>query len=319
MNRRELIDFLVPRHDHDPARVLTGRPRHTGDAGDEPVHFRPADHLAPFLEVIFDVAKGGLVRQSCDGPGAIDLALPENYFGVLVGFALVIAGEIQVDIRFLITLKAQEGFERNIEAVFGHRRAAFRTVFVRQVRPDADLCAVEPLGVLALRADVMGRQRVDLGNAAKHRDERRPDRPSGADEIAAFPRMLNQFFCNQVQNGVAVADDGFKLSVNPVSHNIRQRIAVNFLGALVDRVANFVVRPLDDRRKGAVRHRFHIPDHVRDLAGIGDHQLVGFLRIQIIKFIEHFRCGMIIQRRLMIGVFISLPGLKNGPKGRVLR
>ena len=131
LNRRKLVDFLVPRHDHDPARVLAGRPRHTGDADDEPIHFCPADHLAPFLKVILDVAKGRLVRQGRDSPGAIDLAFPENHFGVLVGFALVIAGEIQIDIRFLIALKAQEGFERNIEAVFSHRRAAFRTIFIR--------------------------------------------------------------------------------------------------------------------------------------------------------------------------------------------
>ena len=46
---------------------------------------------------------------------------------------LVFSGEIQVNIRFLISLKAQEGFKGNVKPVLHKRLAAVRAKLIRHV------------------------------------------------------------------------------------------------------------------------------------------------------------------------------------------
>ena len=52
----------------------------------------------------------------------------------MMDFTLHLAREVKVNIRFLIALKAEEGFKRDFVAVALHRRSAFRAVFSGKVK-----------------------------------------------------------------------------------------------------------------------------------------------------------------------------------------
>ena len=78
---------------------------------------------------------------------------------------LVHAGEVQVDIRLFIAVKAQEGFKRDIVAVHDHGFATDRAFFIRQVKAVHRHAIINPLAVLALGAQVVRRHGVDLRNA----------------------------------------------------------------------------------------------------------------------------------------------------------
>ena len=61
------------------------------------------------------------------------MVVAEDLARVPVDARLIFAGKVQVDIRHLVTLEAEEGLERDIKALLGERFSAFRTDLVRQV------------------------------------------------------------------------------------------------------------------------------------------------------------------------------------------
>ena len=83
-----------------------------------------------------------------------------------MGHALVIAGgEVQVDIRDFITVKAEEYGKRNIVAVFIEGRAALRAFLVGKVESAAYGAVGKELCPVALGAYIVRRQGVDFRNA----------------------------------------------------------------------------------------------------------------------------------------------------------
>ena len=85
---------------------------------------------------------------------------------------LVFTREIEVDIGGLVAVESEECFKRDIVPVADHRRAALRTVFGREVKARTNGTVCKKLAVLALGADVMRRQRVDLRNSRSMRNKR---------------------------------------------------------------------------------------------------------------------------------------------------
>ena len=85
---------------------------------------------------------------------------PKMTFRVLMGLGLVLPGEVQVDVRLLVPFKAQEGLERDVEAVLVQRLPADRAVFVRHVH--SRLAAIG-LHVLLLEVHVMAFGTVIVG------------------------------------------------------------------------------------------------------------------------------------------------------------
>ena len=71
---------------------------------------------SPLFIIIFHITKGGLICQRTDGSCTEGLACSEDNLRIVVCLALVIPGEIQVDIRLLISLESQEGLEWNIKS-----------------------------------------------------------------------------------------------------------------------------------------------------------------------------------------------------------
>ena len=52
-----------------------------------------------------------------------------------MSLTLILTGEIQVNIRFLVSLKAKEGLKGNVKSVLYKRFPAYRTVLIRHITP----------------------------------------------------------------------------------------------------------------------------------------------------------------------------------------
>ena len=133
LHRGKGVNVLSHRQNNDTAGVLTGTSPDSGTPCDNPVDFAGSLVDAPLLKIIFHIPKGSLVRQGCNGSRTEGLSVAENNLRVLMGFTLVLTGEVQVNIRLLISLKSQEGFKRNIKALLGQRMSAHRAVLIRHI------------------------------------------------------------------------------------------------------------------------------------------------------------------------------------------
>ena len=116
----EIVDVEGVRHDDHAAGVLAGGALDAGAADAQAVFLGAVDGLAPLLQVLFDVAVGGLVLQAGDGARLEDVLLAEEFLGIAVDVGLILAGEVQVDIRLLVAVKAQEGLEGDVVAFHDH-------------------------------------------------------------------------------------------------------------------------------------------------------------------------------------------------------
>ena len=96
---------------------------------------------------------------------------------------LILTGEVQVNIRLLITVKSEERFKRNILTVRDHHRAALRTRLDRKVISGAIGTGQVKLGVFTLRASSVWCQRINFRNTRESRDQRRSYRTSRADDV----------------------------------------------------------------------------------------------------------------------------------------
>ena len=74
------------------------------------------------LIVLFNIAKRRFIRNRADGTRAEGMPRPENHLRVLMRLALVLAGEIQVDIRFLVPGKDIPGATGQVRAGYSKLR-----------------------------------------------------------------------------------------------------------------------------------------------------------------------------------------------------
>ena len=167
LDRAEVPDLVLLGDDHQAAGMLAGGSTDPHTAGREPVFLRPGDGPAPLRQVFFHISKGRLLRHGANGPGSKHVGLPKHLHTVGVSLGLVLAGEIQVNVRHLIAAKPQEGLKGNVEAVFLKGTAAFGTHSVRQVGPTAISLGHIKGGKLTVRigAAVMRREGIDLRNS----------------------------------------------------------------------------------------------------------------------------------------------------------
>ena len=276
--------------------------------------------LDAFLLVkLLDVAEGRLVGDGLDGAGAVDVVLAEEDLRVLVGNGLVGTGEVQVDIRDLIAVEAEEDGKRDVVAILDERRAADGADFVGKVVAAAVGAVGDELAVLAVRAAPVRRQRVDLGDARHRGDEGRADGTTRADEIAVVVRLLDEALRDEVKDGEAVADDGLELLLEAVLDDLRQVLAVERAGLLVGHLADLLVGARDLRRVEVVRDRLEALDLVGDLARVRHNGLVGRLLAEVLELLEHLVCRAQVERRLHLGVVEALALHEDGAVDAVLR
>ena len=131
--RGEGVDLLAMRQHDDTARVLARGPAYADAALYETVDLRTSLIDALLLVILLHHTEGRLVREGTDGTRLEGVAVAEDDTGVGMGLRLVFTGEVQVDIRLLITVEAEEGLERNIEAHTVQLRAALRALLRRHV------------------------------------------------------------------------------------------------------------------------------------------------------------------------------------------
>ena len=166
----EVVNVEGIRHNDHAAGVLTRRALDAGAAHDKAVFLGAVDGLAALLEVFFDVAVSGLILQTGDRARLEHVFLAEQLLGVAVDVGLIHAREVQVNIRLLVAVEAEEGLKRDVVALDDHRLAADRASLVGQVEAVKVYAVVDPLAVLAVGAQIVRRHRVDLGNAGEVRD-----------------------------------------------------------------------------------------------------------------------------------------------------
>ena len=69
----------------------------------------------------------------------------------------------------------------------------------------------------------------------------------------------------------------------------------------------------------AVRNRLNTLNHIRNLIGIGNNNLVGCLLVQIRELLEHLLRSVQVQRRLQIRILVALTCLQNRTQLCILR
>ena len=87
---------------------------------------------------------------------------------VIVRLTLVLAGEVQVDIRLLISLKAQEGLKRDIKALLRHHGTALRAALdpaYRSLPSPAEFLYI--LGIKIASNGISGRDNAGLRDSPR--------------------------------------------------------------------------------------------------------------------------------------------------------
>ena len=107
--------------------------------------------------------------------------------------------------------------------------------------------------------------------------------------------------------------NGGKLPVQPVVHDLRQRIAVHFFCPFPGYGGKLLLRPIDEGRKHTRRNRADLFHHICNFIGILHNHFVSLFLAQISKLLEHFGGGTVIKGRLLVGVGKALSGHQDFP------
>ena len=315
----EIVDLIPLRYDNHAAGMLARGALDAGAADGQPLFLRTVQRDAAFLRVFLHEANGSLVRHGGNGAGLEHVVLAEERLRVAVGAALVFAGKVQVDIRRLVAVEAEERLKGDIVAVSVVIGTTLRAFLRRQVKAGAVAAVRDKFAVLAIGADVVRHKGIDLRNAGHAGHERRTDGAARADQIAVFLAVGNQLLRRHVQHGKAVLVDGAELALEPLLHDLRQGIAVNFFCALPADAVELLLRAVDERREHALRDGAHLLDEIRDPVGVRHHNLVCLLLAEIGKLLQHFRRGAEIERRLVVCVAVALAGHEDAAVIGILR
>ena len=176
------INLLSDRKDNDASRMLSGRPSHANTALHDPVDLTVSFADFPLLIILFYITEGCLVRERTDRPGTERLTCAKNNFGIFMCLTLIITGEIQVDIRLLISLKSKEGLKRDVKPILFQRCPALRAYLIRHIaarhsRKFLHFFRIK-ITVMTVRTDIMRAQWINLRDTRHRRNKRRADRSS---------------------------------------------------------------------------------------------------------------------------------------------
>lgn len=207
LNRAKIINFIFSRHNDHSARVLTRGAFHSHAAVHKTGNFGIGKVKSSFLLIFFNISVGRLVCHTGNGSGLKNVFASEKLFGVFMNLRLNLSGEVKVNIGNLVALKSEEGLKGNVVSVASHVGSAFGTIFRRQIKARAIGAVGYKLAVLAFRANIVGSERVNLGNSRHRGGKGGTDRPSRANEIAVVLGEFNQLLRRNVHNRKAVSDD----------------------------------------------------------------------------------------------------------------
>ena len=298
----EIRDVLVLRDDDEAAGVLAGRALDADAAEREAVHLRLRQGLAALLEVLEDIAVGRLFRQRADRAGAEHVIRAEELFGVFMRLGLIFAREVQVDIGHLVAAEAEERLKRDVETVLAQLRPAPGAHLVRHIRAAAEARAGVKVRILALRADIVRRERVDLRDAGEIRHERRADAASAADQIAMLEGVGDKFLRTHVNDVIPAREDVVQLSLDAVGDELRRVFAVDGRHLAVDQVFELLGGVFDLRRVEILRQELEHLDAVGNGVRVRDNDLLRLFRAEVGKFVEHLLRRAVIERHGLVRV-----------------
>ena len=288
LDRAEVGDVLVLGDDHKAARVLARGALDAHKAQRQAVFLRLGGLDAPLLEILFHIAVGGLLGQGADGASPEHMVGAEERLGIFVGLGLVLAGEVQVDIRrLLVAGEAQEGLKRDVEALPLHARAALRAVLFRHVRAAAVAAVGDELRVAALGADIVRRQGVDLRDAGHVGHDRGADAPPRADQVAVFQGVLHQLLGGHVDDVVLVVKDGVELRVHAALHDLGRVFAVDAVHLVIDQALEVLGGILDFRCEEILGQKLDLLHLVGNGSGVGDDDLFRHVLAEVSKLRQH--------------------------------
>ena len=320
LHRAEIPDFVFLGDDDQTAGVLAGGAANADTPCRKTGFLRPGGSLAPLGQVFFYVAEGGFLRHGADGACPENVGFSEHFDTVSVGFRLIFAGKVQVDIGNLVAAEAQERLKGNVEAVLFKLRAALGADGVRQVGAAAVALGNVEGGVLAFRigAAVVGREGVDLGDAGHVGNDRRADGATGADQIAMLQRVLHQLLGGHVDHVVVAVDDVVQLGFHAFHHQLRGIVPVKTVEFGVDQIFQVFHGVLDFGSEQVVGDGTQRLAHVGDAVGVGDDHLAGLFLSQIGKFPQHIVRGAEVQGHILVRVVKALGGQQNVTENFVL-
>ena len=321
----EFMNIMVAGNDHQTAGMLPRGTFYPCTAIRQTLNLRIMGSDFPRIEILLYKAVCSFIRQCTNGSGFEYLPLAKEFFRIGMGSLLIVAGEVQVDIRFLIPFEPKEGLERNIMSILIQFMSTNRTVLIGHITA---ACFFHSIGfycfrfeirVFAVGTDIMRRQRVYLRNTSHIRRKGRPYGTTGTNQIPVFYGFPYQFLGNDIQHCITIADDRVQFCFQSFLYDFRQRITINGNSLIHTDLSQFVIRPFNFGRKCFIGDRFDLFHHIRNEVCIRNDNFFCLFFTQIVKFLQHFFCGTEIQRRLIIGIRKAFCCHNDTTECRVLR
>ena len=208
--------------------MLAGGAAHAYAAGRKAVFLCPAGISAMLRQVFLGISKGCFFCNRANRACPEHMGSAKHFRTVSMGSGLIFAGEVQVDIRYLITAEAQEGLKGDVKAILFHPTAAVGTLEVRQI--SAAVITFRHIQdrklAFRIRAAIMGLEGIHLCDAGHKCHDGRSDRATGANQIAIFQRILHQALGRHIDHIVMAGDNIMKLRFHTLYEHLRRIVAV---------------------------------------------------------------------------------------------
>ena len=136
LNRGEILNGVFIGNNNHTARVLTCCSLNARTTDRQSVNLSSRSNVlnTTLVKIFHNIAISGFIGNCCHSTCFEHIFLTEKFLCKSVRTGLILAGEVKVNIRFLIAVKAKEGFKWNFVAVTLHRSAAIRAILDREVK-----------------------------------------------------------------------------------------------------------------------------------------------------------------------------------------
>ena len=121
------VDFFSQRKYNNSSRMLSGASPDSRTALYDTVNLTFSLSLSVFFVIILYIPKRCLIRQCTNRSGTKRLTCAEDDFRIFVCITLIISREVQVNIRGLVPIEAEECLKRDVKTVFCKLFSTHRT------------------------------------------------------------------------------------------------------------------------------------------------------------------------------------------------
>ena len=159
---RRKVEYLVSfGYDNYAAGVLPRGALNAFAARNEPFRLRTGKESIVLFAIALNVAVNGFILQAGYRAGAEGMALAVHNLSIRMGMGLIIAGEVKVNIRRFVSLKAKEYLKRYSIAKLFQLCAANRAVLIRHIHAAGIFIKVNvKFAVPAIWANIVRLQRI---------------------------------------------------------------------------------------------------------------------------------------------------------------